>query len=108
MSAHEGAAGVWKTFSLAEQIGNIGSELARAARYQREGNRERLVSSLDRANALLSLSLDDPRWKGRMRELAIFQEFVSDWYEDGSHYGVSLENLVAYCMPFALQARAGR
>ena len=98
----------WHQRSLAEQFGNIGAELSRVARFQKDGTAERFLASLDRAHELVTLTIADPRWRKRLPELLRFRELMSDWYIGGSHYGVSFESLVAYCMPFALLARKDR
>ncbi len=98
----------WQRFSLAEQLGNIGAELSRAAHLKQSGHNERLFGSLDRAHELVTLTIADPRWSKRLPELLRFRELMSDWYIGGSNYGVSFESLVAYCMPFALLARKDR
>jgi hypothetical protein len=98
----------WQRFSLAEQLGNIGSELSRAARFKQQKELERFTASLDRAHDLVIFTVADPRWRNRLRELLRFREAVSDWYLNGITYGISLAKLVEYCLPFALLARKDR
>ncbi len=66
------ANGRWHQLSLAEQLGNIGSEISRAARWSGR-NDELSRGALERALELFDLTLDDPRHRrspARLRELA--------------------------------------
>jgi hypothetical protein len=98
------AAGRWNTFSLAEQLGNIGSEVSRAARAEGKDD-ERFWSAVSRALELFDLTLLDPRWRGREREIARSREFFCDAVLGGKEYGASLVNLMPYFDSFALVAR---
>ncbi len=98
------AQGRWQTLSLPEQLGNIGSEVHRA-RMAEHGQRTRFLNACDRALELFDLTLDDPRWRGRLREIARAQEVFCDTVLGGEEYGDSLESLEKYFDPFALLAR---
>ena len=50
--------------SLAEQLGNVGTEVARAMRAKAQGNDERLTFALARALELFDFILGDERWRG--------------------------------------------
>ena len=86
------AAGRWGTLSLAEQLGNVGSEVGRMLRWR--GRDERLVTgAFERALELLDLTLADPRWRWRLREIARARELLCDAAAGGSEYGTRLEDL---------------
>jgi len=57
---HREAADRWWTMSVAEQLGNIGSEVSRAATWQTR-NPEMARAALYRALDLFDLTPDDPR-----------------------------------------------
>lgn len=96
------AAGKWQKLSLAEQMGNIGSEVLRASR----GKDENIFSGpVERALELFDLTLDDPRWRGRYREIARAREVFCDAVYGGEFYGSSLKDLVPYFDNFAFAAR---
>lgn len=98
------AAGRWQTFSLAEQLGNIGSEVSRAKNWQ--GKDEKLFwSAVERASELFDLTLQDPRWRGRLREIARAREVFADAVTGGKEYKSSLGELARYFDTFALAAR---
>jgi hypothetical protein len=98
------ASGRWFTFSLFEQLGNIGSEVGRARKTQ--GKDEKLFwGAVDRTLELFDLTLRDPRWNGRRREIARAREVFCDAVYGGKEYHSSLDALEAYFMPFAIAAR---
>jgi hypothetical protein len=101
------AGGRWQTLSLAEQLGNVGSEVGRMLRAR--GRDERLMAgALERALELLDLTLADPRWRDRLREIARARELLCDAAMGGTEYGTTLEDLDRYFLAFAVAARAGR
>lgn len=81
------AGGRWEKMSLAEQMGNVGSEISRVIRWKNKGNPERMQSALERALELIDLSI---RWAqrldsrqsnpGAVRELCRLRETVCDAY----------------------------
>jgi hypothetical protein len=101
------AAGRWAQLSLVEQLANVGSEIGRMRRWA--GRDERLMTAaFDRALELLDLTLADPRWRGRLREIARARELLCDAAAGGREYATTLEDLDRYFLAFAVAARAGR
>jgi hypothetical protein len=100
------AAGRWFTFSLAEQLGNIGSEIHRAIRAR--GDVKRYDSAVLRAFELFDLTLSDARWRKRLKEIARARELFCDAISGSSEYGTTLEDLNTYFTYFALAARSNR
>lgn len=99
------AAGRWFELSLAKQIGNIGSEVSRAARWQ--GKDENLfMGAVERALELFDLTLSDSRWKGRLIEIARAREVFCDAVYGGKLYKSSLKDLVKYFDLFAFASAA--
>lgn len=94
----------WNQLSLAEQLGNIGSEISRAAKWQGK-DKKIFQNTVDRALELFDLTLDDPRWKGRLREIARAREVFCDIIFGEKQYSTSLEDLDKYFTQFALMAR---
>jgi hypothetical protein len=101
------AAGRWGQFSLAEQLANVGSEVGRMLRW-RERDPRVATGAFDRALELLDLTLADPRWRSRLRELARARELLCDAEAGGSLYGSTLEGLDRYFFAFAVSARKSR
>lgn len=103
------AAGRWMTLSLAEQLGNVGSDVGRAIRARATGDTDRFGPALERALELLDLTLADERWRGpRRREIARAREVVCDYLAGENVYGSSDRSLEAYFMAYAFAARIDR
>lgn len=100
------AAGRWFQLSLAEQLGNIGSEVSRAMRSQ--GDEKRFENAVLRALELFSLTIQDPRWRKRLKELTRARELFCDAVYGGVEYGTSFEDLDRYFTYFGIAARNAR
>lgn len=101
------AAGRWFELSLAEQLGNVGSEVGRALRWSGR-NDELAERAFHRALELFDLTLDDPRHRrsvARLREIARAREVVADFLAGENAYGSSADSLRRYFDAFALAAR---
>jgi len=98
------AEGRWFEFSLPAQMGNIGSEVNRAWRWQ--GKDEKLFQgAVERTLELFELTLSDKRWKGRLKEIARAREvFLDAALFRGREYRTDLKDLTRYFDEFALAA----
>ncbi len=97
------AQGRWFELSLAEQLGNIGSEVSRARKAQ--GNdQDHFQQAIDRALELFDLTISDSRWHGRLKEIGRAQEVFCDAITGGEMYNSSLADLEKYFNQFALLA----
>ena len=107
MRAHHNtlAEGRWRGLTFAEQMGNVGSEVSRALRWQGR-DRALFEGAVERALELLDLTIQDPRWRGRLRELTRAREFLCDAFFGGKEYESSFEDLDRYFFQFALAARS--
>lgn len=94
--------GGWQNLSLFEQMGNIGSEISRASRAEDK------KMAVERALELLDLTLADPRWKNRNKEIARTREVLCDTVYGDNSYNTSLADLNNYFYHFALAARLGK
>lgn len=101
------AAGRWHELTLAEQMGNIGSEISRASQW-REKNPVLFQGAVERAFELLGLTIQDSRWRGRLKEIARAREIFCDAISGGKEYGSTLDGLDTYFFAFALAVRRGR
>lgn len=97
------ASGRWATLTLAEQLGNVGSEVHRARRAQ-ESHSERFWGAAARALELLDLTREDTRWKARRFELDRLRDVVADALLGGKEYNSTLLDLEPYFDRFALLA----
>jgi hypothetical protein len=104
---HRDASARWASLTLFEQLGNIGSEISRAARWMTR-NQEVAQRALFRALELIDLTLDDPRHRqspARLREIARAREVVVDFFAGPNEYGSTAESLMKYFDAYALAAR---
>jgi len=103
------AAGRWQTLTLAEQLGNVGSEVGRAIRAKERRDESRFEPALERALELLDLTLADPRWRAnRLKEIARAREVTCDFLVGDNEYHSTGESLDRYFLQFAMAARIGR
>lgn len=86
------AQGKWFTLTLAQQLGNIGSDLDRALRWKQKGHARLFSSAAARTLELLDLTLADrrlnsPRRKeiARLRDEVCRELFVSNNVNESSH-----------------------
>jgi hypothetical protein len=103
------AAGRWSELTLAEQLGNAGSEVGRAIRARASGNSARAGAALARALDLIDLTLADPRHsEARLREIARAREVTCDYLAGDNVYGSTDASLERWFMAYAVAARRGR
>ena len=96
--------GRWFKLSLIEQLANIGSEVGRA--YKWRGKDENIFwGAVERALELFDLTLEDLRWRGRLKEITRVREIFCDAVFGGKEYGTSLIDLERYFFFFAYAAR---
>lgn len=99
------ARGRWFTLSIAEQLGNAGSEFGRAIAAQSRRDVERAQAALTRFFELIDLTIADPRWRGaRRRELVRLREEAATELANQAKTNASLQK---YFDRFAWLARAG-
>jgi hypothetical protein len=101
------ARGRWSTFSISEQLANVGSEVERAIRAHETGRQDRFDRALDRALELFDFTAADHRWRGaRRREiLRAREEFCRLFFASDSPPG-SKAGLIDYFLYFAIAARS--
>ncbi|MFZ2484597.1 MAG: hypothetical protein WAX80_02750 [Minisyncoccia bacterium] len=93
----------WWTLSLAQQFGNIGSEVGRAAKWQGKDENS-FWSAVTRAVELFDLTQEDVRWNKRRLEINRAKELFADAALGSVEYKTTLEDLEKYFMQFALVA----
>lgn len=93
----------WFTLTLAEQLGSIGSEVGRAAKWQGKDEKS-FWSAVTRAMELFDLTRLDTRWKKRRPEIDRAREVFADAVLGGKEYRSSLPDIERYFMQFALLA----
>lgn len=96
----------WNKLSLAEQLGNVGSEVSRIRHWDKQGAEAEKEQAFLRALELIDLTLADPRWKGRVKEIVRLREILADYVTGSQLYNISLQDIEDYLLSFALRARS--
>jgi hypothetical protein len=102
----DGFAERWYGLSLAQQLGNVGSEVSRALKW-RSRNSTIAQGAVDRAVELIDLTLDDPRHRvavARLREICRAREVLLDFLVGTNGYGSTEATLLRYFDAFAVAA----
>ena len=98
------AKGRWQELSLAEQLGNIGSEISRVLRWKGK-DKELFENAVLRALELFDLTLEDSRWRKSLREIARARELFCDAIYGAKEYKTTLEDLDQYFLQYAYCSR---
>lgn len=97
----------WLTKTLAEQLGNIGSEYERALHWRQKNRPALFESAAERMLELFDLTLADTRWHNhRLKELARAREVACSELFEGGELVKNPETLKKYFFQFAALARA--
>jgi hypothetical protein len=99
------ANGRWYNLSLTTQMANIGSEVFRASKWQKEGNHEYSKLAIDRALELLDLTISDSRHSKRLKEIVRLREFLVDYFFGTNQYHSTEEYWNSYFFAFNYAAR---
>lgn len=86
----------WHSLNEYDQLANIGSTFYRGSKG---------VTNYDEFFALLDLTISDPKWEGRTKELVMLREVVMDLKASKNTYQVPADQLNDYFMGFAIAAR---
>ncbi len=98
------AAGKWQTMTIAEQLGNAGSEFDRAWAWKQQGEQDKFESALARFLELMDMTITDPRWQGnRRKELSLAKKISDEALHSGDQRAT--EDLGKYFLQFAILAR---
>ncbi|MDA2922111.1 hypothetical protein MYX07_02460 [Patescibacteria group bacterium AH-259-L07] len=101
------AAGRWYELTLIEQMANIGADIGRALKWQKK-DKKLMQSALERGLELFDLTIADPRWRHRLKEILRMREIVCDYFIGGNAYNSTPGGLEKYFLVFAIAARLNR
>ena len=62
-------------------------------------NRE---ASVFRTLELIDLTIEDSRWKNRLKEITRLREVFCNWYMNKNEYQITPSSLEKYCISFSL------
>ena len=90
----------WQKMSLGQQMGNIGSEVAKAF-YWKSKDIATANETADRALELFDLTISDLRRRFQLTEILRIREVFCDCFFELGNFKVSPESLTKYFIPFA-------
>jgi hypothetical protein len=102
------AAGRWQTYTLMEQLANVGSEVERALNWAVKGNTEYRDRALERGLELLGITIADPRHRHRLRELTRAREALLAYFWGDNEFGSDQRTWRRYFQAFGMAAAIGR
>jgi len=102
------AAGRWFAFSLAEQLAHLGSEVARAISARTRQDFNAMQSAFERGLELLDLTIADPRWRKRLKELTRLREVLCDYFVGENQYRSTDRSFNNYFLAFTYAARRNK
>jgi hypothetical protein len=70
----------WRAFPKGSQILMVANELGRAGHWMEKGDFENVRLCYERAFELVDLTVEDPKWRMKTRELLRFREALAESY----------------------------
>jgi len=103
------ASGRWFTFSLMEQLANVGMDIDRTIRWKNKGDLEMSKQAFERALELLDLTIADPKNRGpRLKEILRVREALVDHFVYDNEYKSTDESWQNYFFDFNYAAALQR
>ena len=102
------AAGRWQSFSLLEQLANVGSEIERALNWAAKNNPDYSRMAFERGLELLGLTIADPRHRHRLKELTRLREVLLDYFAGDNQFGSTESSWRSYFHPYGLAVALGK
>ncbi|MFA6065835.1 MAG: hypothetical protein WC707_01490 [Candidatus Babeliaceae bacterium] len=99
----------WFTFSLFEQLANVGCDIERTIYWKKNGNLDYSSKAFERALELLDLTIADPKnTRGALRELVRTREVLIDHFVYDNEYHTTDELWQKYFFDFNYAAALQR
>ena len=95
----------WQNYSRELQLGNIGAEVLRMINRQNQGEIDSAKLSLERVLELIDLTVNDPKWPGKQKELLRMREILCARIFAPSEFAIPDEQLIKYFNAFGILAR---
>jgi hypothetical protein len=102
------ADGRWNTFSLIEQLANVGTDVERAIRWKNKGNVEYSEHAVDRALELLDFTIADAKNKNGLSELVRVRAMLADYFIGINEFSFTDEFWQQYFYDFNYAAAIAR
>ena len=99
------ARGRWRKMEFLLQMANTASEVERSLNWREKGNEAYSRRASERAIELLDLTLDDPKNRSRLKEIARAREMLTDFFWGNNEYGATAASWRSYFSKFTFAAR---
>ena len=70
----------WQSFSLSEQMANIGAEVGRTINWRKKGNKKMSTNALYRGLELLDFTTNDKKNRNSLKEILRVREALVDFF----------------------------
>lgn len=95
----------WQSYSIFEQMANIGAEVGRAINWKKKNNRKMSINAFYRALELIDLTIEDKKNKNSLKEILRLRELLGDYFFGKNIYGLDEKFWEKYFYPFNFAAR---
>lgn len=102
------SAGRWNTLTSMQQLGNIGSEVERTLRAQEQGDSERFKNAFERTLELTDLTITDPKWSKRLKEILRIREVFCDYCIGSNIYSLTPAHFRKDFLHYGIAARPSK
>ena len=93
----------WPDYSIAYQMGNIGSEVSRSLNWTKKNKPDRAAKAIDRALELFDLTIAANKNNSpRLREILIAREEFCDYFFGGNSWQTDPKKMQKYYDGFAI------
>ncbi len=95
----------WSSYSLLEQMANIGVEVNRAINWKKKNNLKMSINAFYRAIELIDLTANDKKNKNSLKEILRLKELLGNYFLGDNIYKSIDEWWEKYFYPFNLAIR---
>lgn len=93
----------WRNYTIAYQMGNIGSEVSRSLKWTAKGNEKRANSAIDRALELFDFTIEaNVKNHARLTEILKAREEFCDYFFGGNSWHTDPAKMQKYYDGFAM------
>lgn len=102
---HTGLSKEWTSYSIYEQMANIGAEVGRSINWKKKNNAQMTINAFYRALELIDFSVADKKNKDRLSEILRMRELLVDFSLGSNIYHSTAEGWNKYFYYYNLAAR---
>lgn len=95
----------WSSFTIFEQMANIGAEVGRIFAWKKKKNGQMSTNAFYRALELIDFTVEDKKNGDSLKEILRVRELLVDHYLGNNTYHSSEKNWEKYFLPFNFAAR---